>query len=136
MNPFVIFVDFFQKIAVFIAVPSSTHLAAVRRALEKKPRAALRLLVSACENIAEALVLSVCLVSTAGVVYQRGIVCLLSSTTCTTEENVCMSACDDGFDVSHELKRTAGDRHLAVGTVYGTTEYRAKSAAKPGEYPR
>jgi hypothetical protein len=47
-----------------------------------------------------------------------------------------MSACDDGFDVSHDLKRTAGDRHLAVGTVYGTNGYRAKSAAKPGEHPR
>ena len=32
--------------------------------------------------------------------------------------------------------RSRVPRDLAVGTVYGTTEYRAKSAAKPGEYPR
>ena len=47
-----------------------------------------------------------------------------------------MSAWDDGFDVRRELKRTAGNRHLAVGTVYGTTKCRAKSAAKPGGYTR
>ena len=47
-----------------------------------------------------------------------------------------MSAWDDGFDVRRELKRTAGNRHLAVRTVYGTTKCRAKSAAKPGGYTR
>ena len=47
-----------------------------------------------------------------------------------------MSAWDDGFDVRRELKRTAGNRHVAVGTVYGTTKCRAKLAAKPGEYTR